>query len=373
MSASYIHTKRKAGIAQAILKTLAVIYFLLVFAAIGYLWTCTQDRFVSNAAFKISKQDSSSTQAGLLELALPGLSDSGSVDSQIALGYITSADLLIQLEKEFDLFKHYTSPQRDIAFRLKPDALLEERLKYYRSRITSHFDRESGLTNITVDTFDPELSQKIASDLLKKSESFVNHINQNIANQQLEFVRSEVERTAKHVEDINKEVLTLQNEHNLISPDEMISANLKLVQEMRMENVKLEVELASILRDSPNSPRIEQIRSRIQSLNQLIDQETAKLSGPENDRLNQLLIQFKQLHLRLEFALRLRAGAEMLYEKNRVEAISQTRFFTVIQNPYTPEDVDSPRRWYSTASILMVGVMVFLVFKALAHSVFERA
>ncbi|MEO7100498.1 MAG: hypothetical protein ABI162_14140 [Luteolibacter sp.] len=373
MSATYIHIKRKAGLSQLILRFLAVLYFIGLVVTLCYLWFLTQDRFESNAAFKISRQDATGAQSGMLQLALPGLSDSGSSDSQLAIGYINSADLLLDLEKEFDLAKRYSAPSKDLVFRLDPKANLEERLEYYRKRITAHFDMVSGLTMVTVDTFDPALSQEIATRVLEKSEAYLNVVDQNIAQQQLGFVRGEVERTAKKVEEVNNEMISLQNENNFISPDEVIAGNLKAVQDMRMESLRAEAELSSILRDSPNSPRIDSIRSHIRSLNELIDTESAKLSGPEKDRLNQLLMRFKELQLRLEFATRLRTGAETLLEKNRNGAAAQSRFFTVIQRPYRPEDIATPRRAYATTSILCLGVLAFLILRALTLSVFERA
>ena len=147
MSATYIHTKRKDGYSQLILRFLAFLYTVGLAATVAYLWMFTQDRFVSTAEFKISRQDSSSgMEAGLMQLALPGLSDSGSQDSKIAIGYIDSSDLLLDLEKEFKLVEHFSSPVKDFIFRLDPSSNLEERLEYYRKRITAHFDTESGMT-----------------------------------------------------------------------------------------------------------------------------------------------------------------------------------------------------------------------------------
>ncbi len=371
MSATYIHTKRKAGFSRLLLRFLAFLYFIALAYSIIYLWFFTQDRFTSSAAFKISRQGGG-METGLVQLALPGLSDTGSMDSQIAIGYIDSADLLLELEKEFDLRNHFSSSTKDFFFRLDLNSSIEDRLKYYRKRISAHFDKETGMTVIVVNTLKPELSQKIAASLLIKAEKFINTINQNIADQQLGFVNSEVERTAKNVEEVNKELINLQNENNFISPTEAISASLKAAQEMRMEHLRGEAELSSTLRDSPNSPRIETLRSRLRSLNELIDLETAKLSGPEKDRLNQLLLRFKQLELRLEFTTRLRTGAQMMLEKNRIEAIAHSHFFSVIQNPYLPEDVAIPRRPYTTATILALGLMLFLILRALTHSVFDR-
>ncbi len=372
MTATYIHTKRKPGLGQRIQRFLAILYFLTLALSIVYLWVFMQDRYVCTADFKISRQESSGMEAGLVQLALPGLSDSGSQDSQITIGYIESSDLLLELEQEFKLVDHYSSPTKDQVFRLSRKATLEERLEYYRERISAHFDKDSGLTVVSVDTFDPVLTAKITERLLQKAEAFVNRINHDIADQQLNFVRGEVERTAKQVQEVNEQLLALQNKHKFISPDEAISVNLKAIEGMKMEHLRAEAELSGMLRDSPNSPRIEPTRSRLRSLNELIDIESAKLSGPEKDRLNQILIDYKQLQLKLEFAIRLRSGAEMILEKNRTDAVSSSRFFTVIQHPYVPEDPEIPRRPYVTATLIILGLFMFWILSAISRSLFER-
>lgn len=372
MSATYIHTKRKPGLARLIVRGLGGLYFVALGLAIIYLWLFTQDRYVCSAEFKISRQDNAGMEMGMVQLALPGLSDSGSMDSQITIGFIDSADLLLALEREFKLIAHYSAPQTDLVFRLKPDSSLEDRLEYYRNRISAHFDKDTGMTVVSVDTFDPKLSERITAELLKKSEAFVNTINRNIAEQQLGFVRSEVERTEKQVQEINVELLALQNAHNFITPDEAITANLKAVEGMRLQHLQAEAELSGLLRDSPNSPRIETLRSRIRSLNELMEVESAKLSGPEKSRLNQLLVQFKQLQMKLDFAIRLRSGAEILLEKNRTDAIARSRFFTVIQHPFMPEEAAIPRRPYVTVTLIVLGLFAFWILSAISRSLFER-
>ncbi|RYG98026.1 MAG: hypothetical protein EON58_08330 [Alphaproteobacteria bacterium] len=373
MSSTYIHTKRKHAKFRLFLRVMAVLYFAFIAATIVYLWTFTQNRYETSAAFKISRQDGGAMESGLVSLALPGLSDTGSMDSQVAIGYIDSTDLLLELEKEFNLVEHYSQPSKDFVFRMDPRWKLEDRLEFYRKRIFAHFNKETGLTAVTVDTFDPDLSYKVATAMLNKAESFINHLNQNIADQQLAYVRSEVDRTSARVDDLNSRLLRLQNVHRFITPEEVISASVAAVQELQMEHLKGEVELSTLLRESAGSPQIEPLRSRQRSLQEQIDLETAKLSGPEQNRMNQVLLEFKELQLKLDFAIRLRTAAEAMLEKNRVEAASSSRFFSVIQNPFKPEDAAQPRRPYATATILILGLLVFLIFRALTHSVFENA
>jgi capsular polysaccharide transport system permease protein len=373
MSATYIHKRTSNSFLKYLLGFLALLYFVALFGTVFYLWQYTQDRYITTAAFKISKQDAATSSTGLSQVLLPGMADSGAMDSQVVIGYMDSVELLLELEKEFDLIKHYSAPKQDFVYRLEADAPLEDRLEYYRSRITAHFGKETGLTMLSVDTFDPVLSQKVAASVLRKAEAFVNHINQSIADQQLEFIRGELDRSSKHVEDLTKELLKLQNDHRFISPDEAITANLAAVRELQMERLRLEAEIASLVRDSPGSPTIDPLRSRLRSLNELIDVEAAKVSGPEMNRLNQILVQFKELQQKIDFAVELRSGAQSMLEKNRVEAISRSRFFSVIQNPFLPEDAALPRRPYGTATIFSLGFLVFLILRALTRSVFDRS
>ncbi len=371
MSATYTHTKRKLGFTLIVLRFLGTLYFLILAAAIAYLWLFTQNRFISTAEFKVSRQSVTGNDAGFAQLALPGLSDSGSVDSQIVIGFVNSADLLLALEKEYHLDQHFKAPDKDFVFRLRQDANLEKRLAYYRNRIAAHFDLETGMTVMSVDTFDPKLSRDIAATLLKRAEKFINTVNKNIADQQLDFVRSEVELSAKKVDDLNTELVSLQNDNNFISPDEVIASTLSAIEKLRLENLQTQTEVATLQRDSPNSPRIESLRSRLRSLDELISVESAKLSGPEKSRLNQLLVRYNLLEQKIKFAIQLRTGAESLLERNRVAAVANSRFLTVIQHPYLPEDIALPRRPYATATMLTLGLLMFLIFRAITRAIFS--
>lgn len=365
--------KQGRSFGQIALTLLGLLYFILLGVVIFYLWSYAQDRFISVGTFKISRQNSSGGDVGFAQLALPGLTDSGSVDSQIATGFIDSADLLVGLEKEFNLLEHYSSPKRDFFFRLDKDAPLESRLDYYRKRIFAHFDKETGLTLLTVDSFDPKLSKEIADTLLRRTEVFINSLNQVVADQQLVFVKTELERAEKNVQEVSNKILDLQNSNGIIHPEEVITSNLLGIQALRTRRLQIETTLQTIERDSPGSPRIENLHSEIRSLNEQIAEETTKLSSPEQNSLNQVLARFKELDLQLEFAVKMRSGAVTLLEKHRMEALSQSKFISIIQHPYLPESVGFPQRPYATITILIIGILLFLILRVLIHSIQEKA
>lgn len=355
-----------------ILRLLAVLYFILLAAAIAYTWLIAQDRFVSISNYKISRQNPSAGDLGISTLVLPGMTDTGSVDSQIAIGFVDSADLLLSLEKKYNLREHFTAPPMDYFFRMEKDAQVEERLEFYRKRIFSHFDTETGLTLLTVDTFDAKLSKEISEDVLKQTEQFINALNQQVADEQSAFIRKEVERSEKNVSDIIAQLLELQNANNIVTPDQAISARLQAVQELRMKRLNAETLLTTTAKDSPQSPRLEALRSQLSSLDKQIEEESEKLSGSDKNRLNQVLAQFKELELKLQFATHLRTGTISMLEKNRMDAAGQSRFLSILQSPYLPEEAAYPRRGYATVTLIVLGILLFVTLRVMILSIYEH-
>ena len=360
------------GIPGFLLRVLALLYFLLLAASVAYIWLIAEDRFVSIASYKISRHSPSSGEAGIVGIALPGLSDNGSSDSQIAIGFVDSANLLLDLEKRYHLWDHYSAPTKDYFFRLEKDASVEDRLEYYRSRIFSRYDKETGLTMLEVSTFDPELSKRIAVDVLKQTEEFINVLNQKVADQQLGFIRSELERSERNVSSIISEMIALQNDHNIVTPDQAIRAGLETVQALRMSKLRLETQIAATEVNSPSSPVLETLRSELRTLDKQIAEESAQLSGADKDRLNQLQAEYKELEMKLDFATHLRTSTAALLEKTRMDAAAQSRFLSILQSPYLPEEASFPRHIYATCTILALGILLFFVLRILILSVYER-
>lgn len=348
-------------------------YWTCLAGILVYLWAFTWDQFSSLGTFRVSREEGTGVDTGLSQLVMPGLSDSTATDAQLAIGYINSSDLLLEIEKEFGLLKHFSQPARDFVFRLEADAPLEDRLEFYRKQFTTHFTPETGQTALSIRTFDPQLSNKVAIAILERAETFVNEVNQDVAEQQLGFIRKEVQRAVEHVNEVNEEIIALQNKHGFIDPDQAISAAMISVNALQAQRISKEVELTTLLRDSPESPKIQNLRSEIRSTQELMDMERAKLSGSEQDRLNQILIEFRTLQQKLALATELRTSAEVLLEKKRIEGIANSRFFSIVQNPYLPEDQSFPRRGYATSAILVLGLLGYQILRAIIRSIFDRA
>lgn len=337
-----------------------------------YLALIAEDRFQSVSHFSVVVEESNNADASMGLLNFVGGAANGASESQIAISFINSSDLLFDLQQEFGLIEHYTAPPKDFIFRLERDATKEERIEYYRSKIYAQADAQSGLIYLTVESFSPDLSKKLSEYILYKTEEFINHLNKNIANKRLSFVQDELDRAQNSIKKNEKALIDFQNKSKIIQPDAIIQAQLAAIQTLRMEKIHKKIELATLAASSPNSPIKKDLEITIGHLDNEIKKQEAVLSGPDAQKLNQVLAQYKELQLNLEFSLNLRKGAELILEKTRAETIATSRFFSVIQNPYLSEDYTHPRRWYLSITSIIVILLTLYLTRAIIASIYDR-
>lgn len=337
-----------------------------------YLSFIAEERFQSVSHFSVVVEESNNAEASVGLLDIVTGSGPGASDAQIAVGFVSSSDLLFELEEKFNLIEHYTAPKIDFIFRLKPDSSREERIEYYRGKISAQIDSLSGLIHLTIESFSPELSQKLSMYILNKTEEFINNLNKDIATKRLEFAQSELDRAQGVIKDNEKLLLEFQNKHKIIQPEAIIQAKLEAIQTLRLEKIRKGIELATLEASSPNSPMRTSLANTIKNLEKEIEKQEALLSGPETQKLNQILAQYKELQLNIELSLNLRKGAELILEKTRAEAIATSRFFSVVQKPYLSDDYSNPRRLYLSITSVIVILLLLYIIRAVIASIYDR-
>lgn len=353
-------------------KSKLTIIAIICLLPVIYLFFIAVDRFQAASHFSVVVEESNNAEASMGLLDMVTGSPTGVSDAQIAIGFISSSDLLFDLERKFNLIDHFTAPEQDFVFRMDSDASKEERIEYYRKMILAKQDPLSGLIHLTVESFSPELSQELSKYILIRTEEFINNLNKDIAGKRLKFAESELDRAQNTIKSNERELLEFQNKHKIIQPEAIIQAQLEAIQTLRLQKIQREIELATLKANSPNSPILETLENTISNLGREIKNQEAILSGPETQKLNQILAQFKEHQLNLELSLNLRKGAELILEKTRAEAIATSRFFSVIQNPYLLDEYTHPRRLYLSITSVVVILLVIYIGRALVASIYDR-
>ncbi len=327
---------------------IAVVYFGLV----------ASDRYVSRAQLVIKQAD----QIKMLPdtLSMLGLGGSNHEDVLLIQDYLNSPDLLAKLDKELGLKAHYQSHHIDYFSRLSGDVSQEDFLKYYRDHLSLRLDDLSGVLTVELQAFDPAYGQRVVSLMLKESEGFINKLGHQVALEQLAFVETEVNRAYQRVQDEKAKVLDFQNKHNLISPESTSTARLGVVSQIESELASQQAQLKqlqSYMKDT--APAVISVKARTEALTEQLAQEKARLTGTNQDAMNEVTARYMDVQTQATLAADLYKSGLISLEQARVEAYRKLKHLLVVSQPSLAQDAEYPRRLYNLATI---GVLLCLMY-----------
>ncbi|WP_062269302.1 hypothetical protein [Endozoicomonas arenosclerae] len=328
------------------------------------------DRYVSEASFLIERSDSG---GGAIEgLSLFGVTPQASNDQRILETFIQSPDMLNFLDQELSLKEHYIE-SADWISRLSPSASQEDFLAFYRSHIRVTYNDTNGMLDMEVQAFEPAYAKQVTDLILDKSEVFVNEISHNMANEQLKFVRSEVELAEKRLKDFTRRLLNFQNETGLLSVEEQGAALSGIMNELQAELIRSQTEIQTLTSYlNENSAQVTALRQRIRALQSQITTEKDKLVDSRTTSLNDLAAQQQELQLDLDLATQAYTSALVALESTRTEASRKLKQLVVVSSPYQAEDAKYPRVAYSLTNILLILLMLFALARMIRATVKEH-
>lgn len=327
---------------------IAVLYFGLI----------ASDRYVSRAQLVIKQAD----QIKMLPdaLSMLGIGGSNHEDVLLVQDYLNSPDMLAKLDKELGLKAHYQSHDIDYFSRLSSDVSQEEFLKYYRDHLSLRLDDLSGVLTVELQAFDPAYGQRVVSLMLKESEGFINKLGHQVALEQLAFVEKEVDRAYNRVQHEKTKVLDFQNKHNLISPESTSAARLGVVSQIESELASQQAQLKqlqSYMRDT--APAVISVKARTEALTEQLAQEKARLTGNDQDAMNEVTARYMDVQTQATLAADLYKSGLISLEQTRVEAYRKLKHLLVVSQPSLAQDAEYPRRLYNLATI---GVLLCLMY-----------
>jgi len=141
---------------------------------------------------------------------------------------------------------------------------------------------------------------------------------------------------------------------------------------MRAAQATARQQLGELLRNSPNSPQIPVVQTRIDSLDKLIAEERAKLSGETNSVVS-TLTEYERLTLDRQLAEKALASAFTSLEAARLEAQRQQLYIETIAEPNLADYPLYPKRAIDFGMVLVscllaYGIAWLLVISAREHA-----
>lgn len=365
---------------------IAAITFLLAvilptLAAMGYLWTRAADQYASTTAFSVRGAEAMPALS-----FLGALSQSvgvGQTDAEIVYEFIRSQQMVEAAAAALPLREMFNRAEDDFVFRLGENRSIEDLVSYWNDMVSVSFVGSSGLVHVEARAFDPASAQAIAQFVLDESTKIVNRLSEE-ANAEAVRVSSRVLADSEdRLRDNRRSIREFRNERREVDPTDNARATLALIASLRSRLAEVEVERENYLAlVGPRGPRGPVLAQEIQSLEQRIEQERARLgSGAEaavaleagaEPRIADVVGDYEELAVELEFAQNAYASALAAHEQALVEARRQSRFLSPHVSPTLSVEAQYPNRPFIALAVFVVLLVVWSVAALIAWNVRDR-
>jgi len=346
------------------------VYHLLLIPAIAsgiYFYGIARDRFITRSDFVIRKAEDSANADGNSLGSLLGRSNQLSIeDARFLQTYLQSPQVLSDLSRSLDIEALYARDNKDPFAGIEPGQSPEKRLQFFKKQVAVSLDEISGSIILKTVGLNPQASFDLNRYMLRKSEEFVNRLNQDISLKQLGFAEKELQRSRINLEQAKNRLVSYQNSNSsVIDPKgeaQLASATINKLQERLVDR---KVELSTLRRQykDPNEPVILAMVDEVKELEQMIKKESSSLVAPQGRNLNRRAADVVKLESDVSFATDSYKLALTSVEKARVESKRQQKFMAILSAPQLPEDPDNGWRTKGFVYIAAGSAFLFSLIK----------
>ena len=340
-----------------------------------YFFAIASDLYLSEVKFVVhgpSKGPSSALSAMLESAAASAVSE----DTYAVHEYLMSRDAVRRLERENELRTLLGRPEGDLISRF-PGLLFwrkdfEALYTAYARFVSVEIATASGVSTLQVKAYRPEDAQRIARALLAFSEQLVNALNERARHDALAVFQREVSDTEQDIAQIQSQLTAYRIKEKMLDPKSAAAGPVELLAQMNSQLANSKGQLAEIIKNSPNSPHISLIRTRIASLEKLIAEERAKITG-DNGSVATVLREYERLDVKRVLAEKTLMTAFTSLEAARLAAQRQQLYLETITQPNLADYPLYPKRLFSFATVFVICVLTYGIAWLLVAGIREHA
>jgi capsular polysaccharide transport system permease protein len=370
---------RSSGLGLRLFRSLNIWFWAIVglptLIAGVYYFAIAADLYLSEAKFIVRspKQVQASGIGALLQSTGLGRATD---DTAAVQDFIMSRDAVRKLERKNDLRHVLNRSEGDFVTRFPGIFFWRKDFEALFSRY-DHFvsvetDATTGVSTLRIKAYRPDDAHMLTTALLTYSEQLINELNERSRQDALQTARGEVDRAEQKIAEIQSELTAYRVKQKMLDPKSASAGVLELIAQMNSALANARAQLGELVNNSPNSPQIPLVKTRIASLDKLIAEERAKLSG-ESDSVVAALTEYEHLNLQRELAEKALASAFTSLEAARIEAQRQQLYLEAIAQPNLADYPLYPKRVVSFITVfatclLAYGLAWLLVANVREHS-----
>ncbi|KPF65734.1 hypothetical protein IP69_17115 [Bosea sp. AAP35] len=336
--------------------TIAVLYFGVI----------TADRYSSEAQFVVR----SPSRAGFDQLSsvIPSTGTERASDEASAVHqFVRSRDAVELLVREADLRAILSRPESDPFWRFPgwlTQDLREKLFERYQDFVAIKKDSATGITTLTVQSFRPADSVKIAEVLLQGSESLINRLNERARRDTIAAAEKEVESAKVRAFERREELTAFRMKAGTVDPAKSSQSLLETIGKLSFEAAQLNAQLAEAQRSSPLGPQVAGLRNRLQATEQQIVEEKRRIGGSA-EAIAPIIADYERLVLEREFADRVLASALGSLETARLESQRQQLYLERVVEPHATDYPSHPKRVMWIGIVILLSLSVYAICRSL--------
>lgn len=368
---SVVELSQRAG---PLITSFVVCVCLPAIVAFLYLVVFASAQYESEARFAVRQADTRGT--GAMESIAMMTSLTGtkptSQDAFIVADYIRSRTIIDDLGGKDVLHRHFSKSGTDLFSRFSKSGSVEDALFYWRKKVTVVLDTQSSVLTLRVVSFSPEESQKLAEEIIKRSEALVNEISLRSRADTYARAEAEVQRALQRLSTMRAALLAFRTKSNTIDPMSSASSISETLATLTREKIALEANRATLMNmmaaDSPSvrfiTKQIDAVEVQIKALQ---DRLTSHVKGLETTASQ--LSDYEDLKLQSMFAEKLLELSHASLERARVEAEKQQLYVVTVVRPTFPEESKYPRPLSGTFLIFALCLVIWSMIALVVASI----
>lgn len=356
-------------------------FFAFVLAPLAvtgwYLFFVSLDQYASTVGFTVRKEESGTATdllGGLAQFTGAG----ANTDADVLYEFIQSQEIVEKIDAELDLGAHYSANwETDPVFSIWPSADIEDLVWFWQRIVRVSYDQSTGLMNLQVRAFDPQMAQKIGEQIVAMSQLRVNELNETARSDLMRYAQADLSDAIARLKAAREALTQFRVVNRIVDPEADIQGRMGVLNNLQQQLAEALIEfdiLRETLRDS--DPRLVQQQRRIEVIRDRIRQErenfaSEKVLGGDADYPT-LMAEFESLIVDREFAEETYRAALAALDIARDNAQRQSRYLATYIRPTLARSSEYPQREVLFALTALFLVMSWAIMALVFYSLRDR-
>ena len=292
---------------------------------------------------------------------------SATEDTYVVQNYMMSRDAAKYLIRTENLRAVFDRPGADLLARFPNPfhgTTFEHFFRHYQNQVAAELDSTTGISTLTVRTFRPDDSQRVAGALLGAAEQLVNRMNERQRQNMISSSEHEVADAERALRDVAARIGEYRNREALLDPMKQSAPILKDINDLQTMLSTTQVQIAQLRASAPNSPLLPVYERRVQALQAQIALAGTTVTGSDQSLVPKITA-YDDLTIQRELLEKQLATSTAALETAKVQADRQQLFLDAVVQPNQPDYAAYPRSIVSTLVVFVSALGLYLMGRLL--------